>query len=81
MTLRLAFTWRTIKQDFSTKDCGNSAWLFLVLGAREVAVYMAFSLYLICFDTVYLDLMSDVDNFQVGYRAENGLVGVVQMSW
>ena len=29
---------------------------------------MAFSLYLICFDTVYVDPMSDVENFRIGYK-------------
>ena len=38
-----------------------------------MAVYMAFSLYLICFNTVYLDPMSDVEIFQVGYKRGSGL--------
>ena len=65
--------WRTIRQVYPTKDCGNSVRLFLVLGARKMAVYMAFSLYLICFNTVYLDPMSDVEIFQVGYKRGSGL--------
>jgi len=33
-----------------------------------MAVYMAFYLYLICFATVCLDPMSDMDNFRMGYK-------------
>lgn len=46
-----------------------------------MAVYMAFYLYLICFDTVCLDPMSDVDNFRMGYKRGSG-PGVFRMlSW
>ena len=44
-----------------------------------MAVCMAFSLYLICFDTVRLDPMSDVDNFRIGYKRGGGL-GVFRVS-
>ena len=38
-----------------------------------MAVYVAFYLYLICFETVCLDPMSDVDNFRMGYKRKSGL--------
>lgn len=41
---------------------------------------MAFSLYLICFDTVYVDPMSDVEIFRIGYKRGSGL-GVVGVKW
>ena len=74
------YLWWTIRQAYPTKDCGNSVWLFLVLGTRKMAVYMAFSLYLICFDTVYVDPMSDVEIFRIGYKRGSGL-GVVGVKW
>jgi len=46
-----------------------------------MAVYMAFYLYLICFDTVCLDPVGDVDNFRMGYKRGSG-PGVFRMlSW
>lgn len=44
-----------------------------------MAVYVAFYLYLICFETVCLDPMSDVDNFRMGYKGRSRL-GVFRMS-
>jgi len=45
-----------------------------------MAVYMAFYLYLICFATVCLDPMSDVDNFRMGYK-RSGLEVFRMSSW
>ena len=46
-----------------------------------MAVYVAFSLYLICFDTVCLGPMSDVDNFRIGYKMGSGLGAFRVPSW